>query len=270
MYHVMNRGNRKQFIFEDDQDRRVFVRIFVDTQAVYGVQLLAGSLMDNHFHLGVLTPHGNLSEFMQQLEGQFARYSNWRHGRVGHLFQGRFRHVLIEHDLHLLAALCYILMNPLAAGLVTKLEDYPWSTYAATAGYKPAPSYLTIDWLEALFPAASLREAQGRFRAVMAASRPVAAFLEDCELNVSPETVTQAIRSYTGEQVRLGSFPAMYRGALRPTLEELLAQLSNDRARFIREARVSCGYKHAEIARALHVQPATVSRIFRASRRQDA
>ncbi len=72
--------------------------------------------MVNHFHLVVVTPHGNLSEFMEQLEGRFARYSNWRHGSVGHLFQGRFRDVVIEHDIHLLIALCYVFLNPVSAG----------------------------------------------------------------------------------------------------------------------------------------------------------
>ena len=135
IYHVMNRGNRKEPIFEDDSDRRRFARILVEVQAAYCVKTMGGSLMSNHFHLGVLTPYGNLSEFMQQLEGQFARYSNWRHGRVGHLFQGRFRHVHIEHDIHLLTALCYIFMNPVAAGLCREPADWYWSSYRGTAGY---------------------------------------------------------------------------------------------------------------------------------------
>ncbi|HWI17946.1 MAG TPA: transposase [Vicinamibacterales bacterium] len=263
IYHAMNRGNRKQAIFEDDRDRRKFMRILVETQETYGVKTLAGSLMGNHFHLGLLTPRGNLSEFMQQLEGQYARYHNWRHRRVGHLFQGRFRHVLIEDDLHLLTALCYIFMNPVTARLASTVEDYKWSTYASTVGLRPLPSYITIDWLEALFPALSLREAQCRFRQMMSAPRPVVAYLDGCELNVGVETIRQVIRSYTGEQFQLASLPTPYRTVLRPDLESLLAQLGNDRSRFIREARVSFGYRNAEIAKVLRLRPATVSAIFR-------
>jgi putative transposase len=263
MYHAMNRGNRKQSLFEDDHDRRTFLRIFDETREVYGVEPLGVTLMGNHFHVGVATPLGNLSEFMQQLEGQYARYSNWRHRRVGHLFQGRFRHVLIENDLHLLTALCYIFMNPVTAGLVEKLEDYRWSSYAATVGIRPTSRYLTLDWLEGLFPSLSFREAQARFRQVMGAAHPVAAYLEHSELNVSVHTIEQVIRSYTGEQFRLASLPRVYRTALRPDLDSLLVEVDRDRLRFIKDARICYGYRNAEIAKALALKPATVSKIFR-------
>jgi putative transposase len=265
MYHVMNRGNRKQSIFDDDRDRRRLLRIVREECEIHDVRILAGTLMGNHFHMGVATPRGNLSEFMQQVEGRFARYSNWRHGRVGHLFQGRFRHVLLEHDVHLLAALCYIFMNPVAAGLATKLEDYQWSSYAATAGFKPIPDYLTIDWLEALFPGVSLQSAKTRLRQIMATRRPVAAYLEDRELNVSAETVRQVIRSYTGEQLQLASLPQRYREELRPSLDQLHEQFRDDRRGFIWEARVECGYKYAEIAKRLGRHESTVSRAFRSA-----
>src|SRR5688572_758931 len=128
-YHVMNRGNRKAVIFEDETDRRRFLRILVETKEEFQVDVLAGCLMDNHFHKVVLTPHGNLSEFMQQLEGRFAQYSNRRHKRVGHLFGGRFKPVIVENDIHLLTAVCYVFSNPIAAGLVRRLEEWKWSTY---------------------------------------------------------------------------------------------------------------------------------------------
>ena len=86
---------------------------------------------------------------------------------VGHLFQGRFRHVVIEHDIHLLIALCYIFLNPVSARLVTGLEDYKWSTYAATVGLAPLPKYISIDWLTSLFDGDSLQECQRRFRSLM-------------------------------------------------------------------------------------------------------
>jgi putative transposase len=270
MYHVMNRGNRKQAIFEDDRDRRTFLRVLVEEQAVFGVKTLGGTLMSNHFHLGLLTPHGNLSEFMQQLEGRFARYSNWRYRRVGHLFQGRFRHVHIEDDIHLLTALCYIFMNPVTAGLAANLEDYRWGTYRATAGLAPVPSYLTLEWLEALFPSLTLQEAQIRFRRLMSTEHPVVAYIEDNELNVSAGTIRQVIRSYSGEQFHLASLPQPYRTALRPSLETLLAEPGSNRSGFITSARVLYGYRNAEIAKVLHLKPGTVSKIFRTQKRRCA
>src|SRR5690349_16908095 len=155
-YHVMNRGNHKEPIFFDPRDRRRFLAIWREQQEVFGVRTFGGCLMGNHFHDVLNTPNGNLSEFMQQVEGQFARWSNWRHGRVGHLFQSRFRDVLIEHDVHLLTALVYVFMNPVAAGFCAEPQNYKWGTYAATVGRGPIPNYLTIDWLSALLPAETM------------------------------------------------------------------------------------------------------------------
>ena len=140
----MNRGNRKVLIFHDDRDRRRFTRILIETTEEYGVETLGGVQMGTHFHLVVLTPHANLSAFMQQLEGRYAEYINWRHGFVGHLFQGTFKGVVIENDIHLFTALWYVFSNPCAAGFCERFEEWPWSTYAATAGLRPVPAYLSI------------------------------------------------------------------------------------------------------------------------------
>lgn len=269
IYHVMNRGNRKERIFEDDCDRRKFVKTLIEEQAIHGVRTLGGTLMTSHFHLVVLTPHGNLSDFMEQLEGRFARYSNWRHQRVGHLFQGPFRHVLIESDIHLLTALCYVFMNPVAAGLAAKMEDYKWSTYAATVGHSRVPAYLSVDWLETLFPGLTMTDAQQRFGRIMNAARPVVTYVREMELQVRPEVIHEVIRSYTGEQLRLAALPRLYRTALRPSLDVLLGDAS-DRSAFVRDARESFGYRNAEIATVLGVSRHNVSRIYCADRRRRA
>ena len=263
-YHVMNRGNRKEQIFGDDRDRRRFLRIFVAEKERYGVDFLAGCPMGNHFHAIVTTPYGNLSDFMEQLDGQFAKYSNWRYGRVGHLFQGRFRGVLIDHDIQLLIALCYVFFNPVSAGLCSRAEDYKWSTYAATVGLSPRPSYLSIDWLLALFPEATLEQAQVRFHALMTEGDPVVGYLQQHDAAVDPDALRRVIRSYTGEQLQLGMLPQIYRSALRSPLTELFPDRMTmpARASAIYDAHVTYGYKLAEIARELRVSPTTVGRIF--------
>jgi putative transposase len=263
----MNRGNRKALIFEDDRDRRRFLHILLEEKERHHVKVLAGCLMGNHFHLVVVTPEGNLSGFMDLLQGRFARYSNWRHERTGHLFQGRFRDVFIEHDIHLLTALCYVFTNPGSAGLVRKLEEHKWSTYAASAGYAAPPSYLDLEWLEALFPAGSLEESQRQLRQVMSEAKPVAAYVGQDEWSVSPDSIKRMIRSYVGGQSLLASVPGTYRAALRPTLEELFREGATDRAAAIHRAQVMHGYKLAEIARVLRLHPASVSRILCSFRR---
>jgi len=262
----MNRGNRKSPIFEDDHDRRWFLRIMTEEQERYGVATLAECQMGNHFHSALTTPHGNLSDFMERWEGRFASYSNWRHNRVGHLFQDRFRAVLIEDDIHLLIALCYIFFNPVSAGFVTKLEDYEWSTYAATVGLRPLPNYISIDWLQTLFPNDTLECAQKRFHSLMSEAKPVVAYLRQNDAAaVDPDALKRVIRSYVGEQLQLGRLPRMYRSVLRSSLSELFPDGINGptRANALYDAHVTHGYTLAEIARELRVSPTRVSQIYR-------
>ena len=272
-YHIMNRGNRKMRIFEDERDRHQFRRFQIEIQETYGVELLADCPMDNHFHEIVTTPHGNLSDFMEQLESRFAKYSNWRHHRVGHVFQGPYRAVVIEHDVQLVIALCYVFYNPVSAGLVTKPEDYKWSTYGATVGLAPRPSYLSIDWLCALFPDCTLEEAQARFHQLMTDGDPLVGYLQETDwTGVDRDALRRVVRSYIGEQLQLGRLPQMYRSVLRSGLTELFpsGMTPAARAAAIYDAHVIHGYKLAEIARALRINPSTVSKIYRrilASRR---
>ena len=269
IYHVMNRGNRKVPIFEEDRDRRRFIRLLIEEKQRYGVDILAGCQMTTHFHLVVETPHGNLSDFMEQLEGRFARYSNWRHGRVGHLFQGRFPGVVIEHDIHLLTALCYVFLNPVSASLVPRPEDYKWSTYATTVGLAPLPNYLSIDWLTSLFESNSLQESQRRLHELMREAQPVVAYLRHSATSVDPEAVRRVLRSYVGEKLQLGMLPRTYRSALRSMLPNLVQRgmpLSS-RAAAIYDAHVIHGYTLAEIALELGLHKSGVSKTFRAELR---
>ena len=265
-YHVMNRGNRKSTIYEDARDRRRFLRTMIEEQERYGITMLAGCEMGNHFHAALTTPHGNLSDFMERWESRFANYSNWRHNRVGHLFQARFRAVLIKDDVHLLIALCYIFFNPVSAGLTTRLEDYKWSTYAATIGLAPLPNYLSIDWLLTLFPNETLEGAQKRFHSLMSEAKPVVAYLRQNDAAiVDPDALKRVIRSYVGEQLQLGMLPRMYRSGLRSNLSDLFPDGMNrgTRANAIYAAHVVQGYTLSEIARELRVTPAAVSKVFR-------
>lgn len=261
----MNRGNRRSSIYEDGSDRRRFLRIWIQELKRYGVVMLAGCEMGTHFHGAVMTPNGNVSDFMEQLQGQFARYSNWRYERVGHLFQGRFRGVVIEHDVQLLVALCYVFFNPVSAGLCRRPEDYQWSTYAATVGVRPLPSYLSIDWLQTLFPDATLDEAQQRFHELMASGDPVFEYFRQNDAAVDSEAVRRVVRSYTGQQLQLGMLPRVYRSALRSSLAELLTDGMSlpARADAIYNAHVVHGYTLNEIARELRVHKSTVSKIYR-------
>ena len=266
----MNRGNRKQLIFFDKWDRYRFLRILKATVKKFGVEVLADCEMGTHFHLVVLNTNGNLPEFMQELESQFAQYLNRRYGQVGHVFQRPYRRVLIEHDIHLLIAINYVLMNPVVGGLVSRLEDWKWCSYLPTAGLAPLPSYLSTSWLDELFPAESHQQSQERFREFMDNPQPIMAYLAEGPVFGS-DSFKQVIRSYVEEHLFRVHVPRSYRALSRPSLAELLPPgLSHhERALAIQRACVVYGYRQSEIARTLSLHPASVSRIVCSLRKAD-
>jgi putative transposase len=259
-YHVMNRGNRKCIIFRDNIDRRRFTRILVEVTAEFGVETAVEMQMGTHFHLIVVTPHGNISAFMQALEGQFATYFNWRHHEVGHLFQGPFKSVVIENDIHLFTTVWYIFNNPVEAGIVGHFEDWQWGTYAATAGLAAKQEHMSISWLPALFPTETLETSQRLFRQCMEDPDPIDAYL----FLVDPASAG-SISSYVHERLKQMGEPLSYRELFRPPLDLLYPRdqgIPERNAAIVIGHRVH-GYKLAEIARATGLDPSTVGRIFR-------
>ena len=107
--------------------------------------------MSNHYHLLRETPDANLSRGMRQLNGVYTQNFNRIHCRVGHVFQGRYKAILIEKQSYLLEVARYIVLNPVRAQMVRSIRDWPWSSYRATAGQVSAPTYLQTDWLLAAF-----------------------------------------------------------------------------------------------------------------------
>ena len=140
VYHVMARGNRKSTIFHDDEDRRQFVQLVGRAARSYDLRIMATCLMGNHYHFIVETPARNLSDAMHFINGVFAQRSNRRHGQTGHVFEGRFRSLIIQQESYLMRAARYVVRNPVRAGLVTDAGAWPWSSYGATAGLERAPS----------------------------------------------------------------------------------------------------------------------------------
>ena len=268
-YHVMARGNRKQLIFHSDRDRAKFLAIVSNSVERYGALLLAYCLMGNHFHLIVTTPRGNISAFMRQVNGVFTQYSNWRHQRVGHLLQGPFKAVIVENDIHLLTALAYVLNNPVEAGLRPTASAWRWSSFRAAAGLSAAPSFLSLEWLDRLFPASSRAESQHHFETFINGKRDCSSYLDLRVPAVGSETFMERIRSYVGEMLFKRDVPRSYKALFRPSLGELFRDVrsKSERQLVIQRAHAVHGYKLSEIARSLALHPASVSRILCAGRR---
>jgi len=146
IWHVTSRGNRRQEIYRDDADRRSFLDRLAEAVAWTRWRLHAWVLMTNHYHLIVETPEPNLARGMQRLNGAYAIAFNRRHGQVGHLLQGRYKSILVERETHLLELTRYVVLNPVRAGMVAHPEAYEWSSYRETAGLRPRPDWLEVDW----------------------------------------------------------------------------------------------------------------------------
>jgi REP element-mobilizing transposase RayT len=151
LWHVTSRGNERREVFRDDEDRREFLRLVGRTVDLFGWNLHAWVLMGNHYHLLVGTPEATLSRGMRQLNGDYAQHFNRRHGRDGHVFQGRFKAILVQREAHLLEIARYVVRNPVRAGLVKAPGDWEWSSYRATAGLEPCPEWLDAAFLQDVF-----------------------------------------------------------------------------------------------------------------------
>jgi REP element-mobilizing transposase RayT len=265
LYHVTARGNARQDIFLNDEDRQQFLKILERVVSRFHLLLHAYCLMDNHFHLVVETPEANLSKAMRQLNGVYTQAFNRRHDRVGHVLQGRFKAIVVDRDSYLLELCRYVVLNPVRAKITRKPDTYPWSSYRATAGLAATPAFLTVDWLLSQF---------GRQRP--AAQRKYRAFVAEGIGRNSPWEYVQG-------QVLLGSerfvehllpglrdrrpfkeIPRAQRFAARPKLSRLFGARTADRTgrnEAIRRAHHEHGYSLSEIGRVVGLHYSTISRI---------
>ena len=134
LYHVTSRGDRRENIYENDADRSKWLAILGKVCERFNWRCHAYCLMDNHYHFVIETLEGNLSKGMRQLNGVYTQYFNRQYDRVGHVFQGRYKAILIEKETYLLELIRYVVLNPVRAKMVDRVEDWPWSSYHAMLG----------------------------------------------------------------------------------------------------------------------------------------
>lgn len=162
-YHVTSRGNEQKDVFKSQRDREKFLGYLASSTERYGAVIHAYCLLSNHYHLLLETPEGNLSQIMRHINGAYTSYFNVKRKRSGHLFQGRFKAILVEVDEYALELSRYIHLNPVRVGMVTRPEEYRWSSYNSYIGQGGAFTWLKMEAILDYF-SSSAKEARQKYR----------------------------------------------------------------------------------------------------------
>ena len=266
LYHLTARGNARQDIFLDDEDRQLFLSVLERVVSRFHLLLHAYCLMDNHYHLVLETPEANLSKAVRQLNGVYTQAFNRRHGKVGHVLQGRFKAILVDRDSYLLELCRYVVLNPVRARITRKPDTYRWSSYRASVGLTQALPFLTTDWLLAQF-SKQRAAAQRKYRAFVAEGISQASPWDKLQGQVllGSEAFVERLQPGLRDKRLLKEIPRRQRFATRPALAKLfgasaLADLER-RNPAIRRAHLEHGYSLSEIGRAVGLHYSTISRI---------
>ena len=222
-YHVTSRGNEQKDIYKSRKDREKFLSYLESATERYGAIIHAYCLMNNHYHLLLETPAGNLSQIMRHINGAYTTYFNVKRKRAGHLFQGRYKAILIEADSYALELSRYIHLNPLRAGSIEKPEDYEWSSYRFYIGLAKAPSWLKTGFVLDVFGG---KDAEIKYREFVnegmkrESRSPLMGAIASTILG-SPEFVREKSQQHLKEKEADRNMPAV-RILTRPSMDEIL------------------------------------------------
>ena len=262
--HIMSRGNARQDIFLSEGDRLCFLKLLEEVLVQFTWKCLAFVLMDNHYHLLIQITNENLSEGMRQLNGVYTQRFNRIHGRVGHVFQGRYTSIVVEKDTHLLECARYIILNPVRAGITNTANEWLWTSLGAIRSSEDhVPTVASKDVLS-FFPGNETSRLQ-QFETYLQEGidqkirfdKPKGGILGS-EAFIEQVTCGEIL---SGD----GNFPIPQRMEARPTLDDIFPSDQTDLSRrnmAVVFARRTCKYKVGEIADHLGVHITTVSRIL--------
>ena len=268
IYHITSRGNGGLPIFADDVDRHALLLLFHETVSRFNWLFYAYCLMDNHYHLLVETIDGNLSQGMRHINGVYTQRHNRRNNRAGHIFQGRFKSILVERESYLLEICRYVVLNPVRAGMVKLPEQYVWSSYRVTSGLDKKPSFLEIDWVLAQF-AGKKHEAREQYREFVLAGIEESSPWHNLKSNVilGGREFIGKIAPWLKDSSEMTEIPKGERLVSRPPLDDLFRRqtiTSRDRRNeAIVAAHLQHGYSLTEIGNHLGLHYTTISKVVR-------
>ncbi len=265
LYHVTSRGDRREAIYEDDEDRGRWLEILGHTCKRFNWRCHAYCQMDNHYHIVIETAEANLSKGMRQLNGVYTQYYNIQHDRVGHVFQGRFKGILVERDEYLLELARYVVLNPVRANVTKTIGVWKWSSYKAMVGKESAPIWLETDWILGQFSRQRKRAIEKYVDFVRAGVGlpPIWDSLKN-QIFLGTEKFIRKQQKLIDKKASLGEVPRLQRRKLPRPLDYYDNQYK-DQKKAICEAYLSGGYTLKEIGEYFEKHYSTVSRIVKES-----
>jgi REP element-mobilizing transposase RayT len=268
VYHITSRGNEKKAVYKDDVDRETFLDTLFQVNKRYNWICHAYCLMNNHYHLIIETTDGNLSAGMRQLNGVYTQTFNKRHKRVGHLFQGRYKAILIQKDSHLLEVCRYVVLNPVRAKAVERPELWKWSNYQGTGGREKPHPCLTTEWILGQFGTTRsiAKEAYQKFVQSGIRQESIWKALRAQSI-LGEEEFTTMLMDYLRGKRDIPELSKIQRYADRPSLQQIFLEKTvqgiGKRNEKIQEAVQRYGYRQREVADYLDMHFTSISRILR-------
>ena len=262
LYHVTSRGDRQDDIYESDYDRDQFLGLLSDVCATYNWVCHAYCLMSNHYHLLIETPEANLSKGMRQLNGAYTQRFNRQHGRVGHVFQGRYKAIHVEKESYLLELSRYIVLNPVRAEMVRTAKDWPWSSYRSTICQSEVPEWLNTQWILSAF-GQSKRIAIEGYKKFVSEGRNQPSLWKELrnQVYLGSDSFINELDALIDGDKDLTEIPSSQRRGIPKMLEEYQKNRTLNEA--IVDAYASGGYTLKEIGDHFGLHYATVSRLIK-------
>lgn len=259
IYHLTARGNAQAEIYLSDHDRLIFLDQLGQVCERFNWCCHAYCLMSNHYHLLIETGDANLSKGMRHLNGIYTQTFNRTYRRVGHVFQGRYKAILVDKDNYLLEAIRYVLLNPVRAQMVKTAGQYPWSSYRAMIDKTAPPDWLGRDWVLSQF-ATHKKTAQQKFIQFIKAGKGQSDLWGNLrnQIYLGDEQFVKKLQRYIPHEQSLAEVPRLQRRQAEKPIEYYAKQYPVKEA--MRQAHVIGGYTLKAIADYFGVHYSTVSR----------
>ena len=267
VYHITSRGNEQKPIFGDDEDRITFLDTVKEVNSRFNWLCHAYCLMDSHYHLVIETPDANLSKGMRQLNSVYTQKFNRRLQRTGHVFQGRYKAILVERESHLLEVCRYVVLNPVRAGVVERAGEWKWSSYNGTAKKGERHACLTTEWVLSQF-ARRQDKARASYRRFVEEGVGTDTIWEDVrgQCILGQDGFIDTLKEHIDGQRTIEEIPRGQRFVDRQSLQDIfaegLAQDRNSRDEMVRAAVEEYGYSQKQVADHLGMHYSTISRLM--------